>query len=120
MEAPSISMASPCSIRIDWAAPNDGGSPITGYNLSLVRKGTVLDISKDCNLNSRSRRCILTMSDLMQDPYSYKIEDSIEALIYAENENGDGIVSPLSESGIILTQRPPQLDIPTYTTSEGG
>jgi hypothetical protein len=60
------------------------------------------------------------MSALLEEPFFYLLTDPIEAQINAENVNGQGSTSPLSESGVILTERPSQLSAPTYTSENEG
>jgi hypothetical protein len=51
MTVPTITMASPCSVTIRWTPPFDGGMPITAYNLNLVKKGTIYDVTEICGLD---------------------------------------------------------------------
>lgn len=84
-------------IKIDWTAPADNGSPITRYEVLILKKNntvggsfvedkSVCDGSTKVNGNLRLT-CTLNSSDLVSK-FNYKIADRLVAVVKACNKVG--------------------------------
>jgi hypothetical protein len=72
--------AAGCSIKVNWSAPQDGGSSILGYKLDIINKaGVAVPLTGACgNKNIASRTsCVVPMTLLVADPINLTTDDII-------------------------------------------
>jgi len=84
-------------IKIDWTAPSDNGSPITRYEVLILKKnntvgGSFVEDKSVCDgstlVNGKLRlSCTLNTSDLVSK-FNYKIADRLVAVVKACNKVG--------------------------------
>ncbi|WP_100510060.1 fibronectin type III domain-containing protein [Bifidobacterium primatium] len=83
---PTASVASATSVKVDWKAPSDGGSAITGYTVTLTpSKGDA--VTKDVDANTTTA----TFGDLAAGV-------SYTATVTAKNAKGSSAASPASDA----------------------
>jgi hypothetical protein len=103
---------SPDDVIITWTAPDNGGSPITGYTLS-IRESDDATFTVDftnCDMSySTATTCTVPVVTLRTTPYSLEWGSSVYAKVIATNSYGSSIES-LSGNGAMITTTP---DVPT-------
>ena len=75
-----VTKADGCSVKVDWSAPENGGSLIKGYKLEIINKaGNNVSLTGACgNKNIASRTtCIVPMTLLVADPINLEIGDVV-------------------------------------------
>lgn len=83
---------------IDWTAPNDHGSPITGYNIYIQQHdGTYTQESVECDGTSptviASTQCEVSSFSLIASPYNLLKDESVNVKVIAYNFYGDSVMS---------------------------
>jgi len=89
--------ASGCSVKVDWTAPENGGTAIQGYKVEIVNKaGQNVSLMGACGNKNISARttCIVPMTLLVADPINLKVGDVVYVQVAAKNVNGFGKLSP--------------------------
>jgi hypothetical protein len=84
----------PDSVTITWKTPNDGGSPITGFTVS-IRESDGESFTVDaayCDV-STALTCTVPVSTLRAEPYSLEWGSSVYAKVVATNAYGDSLAS---------------------------
>jgi hypothetical protein len=102
----------PDDVIITWNAPDDGGSPIIGYTVSIRESddATFTVDSVNCDmLSSTLTTCTIPVTTLKAVPYSLAWGADVYAKVIAINLYGDSIVS-LEGNGAMITTTP---DAPT-------
>lgn len=108
---------SPDDVIVTWTAPNDGGSPITGFIVTF-RQSDELTFSPEtvnCDMTSSTDvTCTLPVSVLKAEPFSLPWGASVFAKVVATNLYGNSVES-LSGNGAVITVTP---DPPTDLTED--
>ena len=53
-----------CNIKFTWKAPDNGGSPILKYILSLESKDQIPYVLEECGVDPDSNSCLVPMERL--------------------------------------------------------
>lgn len=103
-------------VTIKWVSPSanafaDYGAEIVGYKVSILANDGTYKTSAKCDgsLNSivLSKSCVLTMTDLMSDPFNLGLGVIVQAKVVAFNVIGDSLASlPGSGAVIAITVSP--------------
>jgi hypothetical protein len=76
-------------VIVTWTAPNNNGSPITGYKIYLQGSGgSYIEEATHCPSSSTlvtARSCTIPLTSLIATPYSLSLGDSVYAKIIASN-----------------------------------
>lgn len=106
-EAPTTSNVAD-QVLVQWTAPNENGSPITGYRIEL-RQNDMTTFSQDmtnCDgsgaLITASTQCSIPLSVLTAAPYSLVFGDSVFAKVVAYNYYGESAESDSANGAVIL------------------
>ena len=105
----------PDDVLISWTAPNNGGSPITGYRISIVTSDgvTYQEDATHCDATqSTATVCTVPVTALKSTPFSLDWGTSVYAKVVAINAYGDSSASDAG-NGAIITTSP---DAPTSLT----
>jgi hypothetical protein len=93
-------------VIVSWTAPNNGGSPITGYTVT-IREGDGLSYTTDlahCDMAaSTATTCTIPVTALRSSPYSLEWGASVFAKVFATNNYGNSLVSDPGNGAIITT-----------------
>ena len=95
-----------------WAAPDDGGSPITGYYISIRQSDQVTFTIDQANCDmsvSTLTQCIIPVMTLREPPYNLEWGTHVFAKVIARNLYGDSVAS-FAGNGAKITTTP---DSPT-------
>lgn len=95
---------------MSWVAPDDGGSPITGYTVSVRESdGSSFSVdSENCDMQtSTATTCVIPVSVLRAAPYNLDWGTSVFAKVVAINFYGSSTESVEGNSGIIITTPDP-------------
>ena len=95
---------------MSWTAPDSGGSPITGYTVSIRESdGSSFTVdSTNCDMQSSPlTSCVIPVSALRAAPYSLDWGTSVVAKVVAINAYGSSTESVEGNSGIIITTPDP-------------
>jgi hypothetical protein len=94
------------SVVITWSAPDDGGSPITGYRVAIGQSDLTtytLDLT-NCDMSSSVlTTCTIPVATLRTTPYSLPWGSSVYAKAIAINLYGDSDQSDAGNGAIIIT-----------------
>lgn len=103
-----VTTAVASDVTIDWQAPKDNGSPLTSYRVYLrASTGSYIEETTYCT-NTISRQCTMPLIDLISEPYSLSLGDSVYAKIIAVNAYGQGIFSSAGNGATcVLVPSPP-------------
>jgi hypothetical protein len=96
---------------VTWTAPDDGGSPITGYTVSILQSdaGYSVDFT-NCDMSSSTAvTCTIPVTALRTTPYSLEWGSSVYAKVIATNAYGNSVESTAG-NGAMITTTP---DVPT-------
>jgi hypothetical protein len=93
---------------IDWSAPNNRGSVITGYRVYIRQNDLAytLDLTHCNGAGSTiiaATLCTIPILTLRSEPYNLPYGSSIYAKLYAYNIYGDSLVSTEGNGALILT-----------------
>lgn len=94
-------------VVVTWTAPDDGGSPITGYKLTLKQKDLVYSSDlTHCDMSSSTlTTCTLPVTALRSTPFLLEWGDSVFAKVIATNLYGDSVES-VEGNGAYITINP--------------
>jgi hypothetical protein len=84
-----------CALQIDWIAPQDGGSDITGYTIEILGKSKEFYPVEFCGQNAETD-CLVQMDTLKAQPWNLVGGDLIQIRSTAINDIGRGAPSPLN------------------------
>jgi hypothetical protein len=95
-------------VSIEWIAPNDNGSPITGFAILIRQNDLVysqqLSFCDGATDEIRTAvKCLVPISVLTETPYSLPWGSHVYAKIIAYNIYGDSMTSEAGFEAIILT-----------------
>jgi hypothetical protein len=103
--APSTTW-SPDDVVISWAAPDNGGSTIIGYTVSIRQSDTstyTVD-SANCEMTSSTlTTCTVPVTSLKASPYSLEWGASVFAKVVAINIYGYSVESTEGNGAVITT-----------------
>jgi hypothetical protein len=95
------------TVKVSWIAPDDGGSPITGYRVSF-RHSDLTSYSEEqlsCDMSSSTLlTCSVPATSLIAAPYNLLWGSSVWARVVAINLYGDSLTSPEGNGGVIITR----------------
>ena len=102
----------PETVTITWIAPDDGGSPITGFTVSVREiDGESFSVeTANCDV-SPNLTCTIPVSTLRAEPYSLEWGSSVYAKVLATNAYGDSLESKAGNGAVILTAPSPPTDL---------
>jgi hypothetical protein len=103
------------NIIINWKAPDDNGSDITGYNVEIRQRDNRYASYTGCTGNVFS--CTVPISVLQDVPYNLAIGDSVYARIKAINAKGISAASNNGDWAKIPATVPSTPSAPTTTVS---
>ena len=96
----------PDDVVISWTSPDNGGSTITGYTVSIRQSDTntyTVD-SANCEMSSSVlTTCTVPVATLRASPYSLEWGASIYAKVIATNSYGDSSESDEGNGAVITT-----------------
>lgn len=106
-----------CAVNISWAAPDDGGSPLTSYTIEVANRSDSFFPMRDtdCTTSVGSTSCVVPMSVFQEAPYNLSEDDLIVVRARASNAIGDGSWSAPNNSGAVVVTAPPALASPVFT-----
>jgi hypothetical protein len=96
------------NVVINWAAPSDNGSPITGFKV-LIRQNNLVYTEELVNCDGSetsiitASKCSVPISVLIVTPYSLPWGANVFAKVIAYNIYGDSLTSEPGNEAIILT-----------------
>ena len=96
-------------VKISWAAPYDGGSPLLNYQIQILQSDGVSFTAdlKDCDGSNlvilSSNECNVPIYTLINTPYNHLWGASIKARVKATNLVGSSEFSTVQNGAIILT-----------------
>ena len=111
-------------VILNWEAPVDNGSPITGYKV-YIRKADftfIVDPSVCDGLDylvMQNTQCIVMLDKLTSQPYNLMLGYSIHIKVIATNAYGDSEISEAGNGDIIVLVPDPVIDLlnnPTITS----
>jgi hypothetical protein len=102
---------SPDDVIITWVAPDNGGSPITGYTVSILQSDASYSVDlTNCDMSSSTAvTCTIPVTALRTTPYSLEWGSSVFVKVIATNAYGNSVESTAG-NGAIITTTP---DVPT-------
>jgi hypothetical protein len=103
---------SPDDVVVTWTESDNGGSPITGYTLSIRESddATFTVDSVNCDMSSSTATtCTIPVATLKTTPYSLEWGSSVNAKVIATNAYGNSDES-LAGNGAMITTTP---NVPT-------
>lgn len=79
-------------VVVEWTAPHDGGSAITGYRVRIADKTEENWISYQAcpGTDPAVLSCTIKMAALKEEPYNYEFEQIVKVKVSAINEYGVG------------------------------
>ena len=98
-----------CSFNVEWQEPDNGGSPITGYQFLVQNSGGQWVSVKDCN--KATSVCKLSMEALTQWPFNLRQGMKIVVEARATNAIGHGPWS-LKDDSVKLITKPGVIQMP--------
>jgi hypothetical protein len=96
-------------VKVSWAIPYDGSTPITGYRVFIRHFDTVSfsEEYENCSYDDvnilQSRMCTVPISHLIANPYNLGWGQGVYAKISALNIVGESTRSEEGNGAIILT-----------------
>lgn len=97
---------SPDNVIILWTAPDNGGSPIIGYSITIKQSDSVYHSAEliNCDMTSSTdTTCTIPVTSLRDSPFSLSWGTSIYAKVVATNVYGSSRVSNEGNGAIITT-----------------
>jgi len=109
---PTFTIQGLTSVRIAWAAPDNGGNPIIAYSI-LIRQNDDSTFSAEtsyCDGSSptvvSNRYCDIPFATLRAAPFSLELDDLVIARVSATNSIGPGPYSIDNVSGVTIQTEP--------------
>jgi hypothetical protein len=113
-------------VIFDWDAPQENGTPITGYNIYFRKSGDMYETELvDCDGSDSTIRtdttCTVPLATFTASPFNLVQGDQINLVVSAYNDYGE---SPLSEVGggaviILIADKPINLqNVPSITMDD--
>ena len=102
----------PDDVIVTWVAPDDGGSPITGYTVSFIHSDSLTYSTETthCDMSSSTEvTCTVPVTALRAEPFNLDWGTSVYTKVIATNLYGDSLVSEAG-NGAVITTTP---DVPT-------
>jgi hypothetical protein len=93
-------------VIVSWNAPGNGGSPITGYTVSLrwSDSSTYSTVLSHCDMSaSITTTCTIPVSVLRASPFSLNWGTSVYAKVIATNAYGSSVESNAGNGAVITT-----------------
>ena len=103
-----------CNYVVEWKEPDNGGSPITGYQFLVQNSGGQWVSVKDCA--KATSACRLTMEALTQWPFNLRQGMNVVVEARATNAIGHGPWS-LKNDQVKLITKPGAIQLPEVTDS---
>ena len=104
MGAPTTAVSG-YDVLISWAAPTDGGLPITGYEVVIKNQAGVYVLEETyCSVSVTS--CSVPLLTLQDSPYELELGDLVQARIRAVNLIGVSIDSSHNTDGALIETVP--------------
>jgi hypothetical protein len=103
---------SPDDVIVTWTAPDNGGSIITGYTVSIRESDDVTYTTEltNCDMtSSTATTCTVPVTTLSSTPFSLAWGTSVYAKVIATNVYGNSLES-VEGNGAVITTTP---DVPT-------
>jgi hypothetical protein len=96
---------SPDDVVVTWTAPDDGGSPITGYTVSILQSDADYSVDlTNCDMSSSTAvTCTIPVTALRTTPYSLEWGSSVFAKVIATNAYGNSVESTAGNGATITT-----------------
>lgn len=92
------------SVIITWTAPDNGGSPITGYTVKVIQSDSVTystELNNCDRSSSTSTTCTIPVQILRESPFSLPWGSSVYAIVIATNAYGDSAQSNPGNGAVI-------------------
>jgi hypothetical protein len=96
----------PDSVVVNWVSPDNGGSAITGYTISIRQSdsSTFSVDSTNCDMSSSVlTTCTIPVATLRASPYSLEWGTSVYAKVIAINTYGNSLESSEGNGAVITT-----------------
>jgi titin len=95
------------TVKVSWVAPDNGGSPITGYRVSF-RHSDLASYSEElvsCDMSASTLlTCSVPATSLIAAPYNLLWGSSVWARVVAINLYGDSLTSSEANGAVIITR----------------
>ena len=98
-------MVSGSNVIINWVAPYDGGSTITGYTVE-IQQSDLTTFTTYTGCTGAAVSCTVPISDLKAATYNLVVGSSVFAQIIAANAIGNSATSPAGNGAIIPAEVP--------------
>lgn len=93
-----------------WQSPDDAGSPLLGYTLTIVENdGVAYSVeTTNCDMSSSlETSCVIPVATLRSAPFSLDWGTSVFAKVVATNAYGDSEASDAGNGAVIITKPDP-------------
>jgi len=93
-------------VIITWSAPDNGGSPITGYTVTIGQSDLTTystELTHCDSSSSTTTTCTIPVTVLRASPFSLSWGSSVYAKVLASNIYGNSLVSSEGNGAIITT-----------------
>lgn len=93
------------SVVISWVAPDNGGSPLIGYNVQILQQDGAYSVDlTNCDMSSSTLlSCTIPVQNLLASPYSLTWADSVSAQVSAANIYGYSELSAAGNGAVLVT-----------------
>jgi hypothetical protein len=101
-----------CSVKLDWKAPNAGGSPITEYFVEMQGKdqkfhplegASCVSPNKKGVVQASNTSCLISIPILYGSPYNLIRDDLVKIRVTAKNSIGSSKPSEINTIGARVT-----------------
>jgi len=104
--APTTTVNSNVSVKIDWTAPSNGGNSIQSYLVKIREDGGTYSTVPNCN-DVATNSCTVPISVLKAAPYELAWGSIVKATVIARNAVGSSEESAAGGEAIIVTNPNP-------------
>lgn len=104
---------------VTWSAPDNGGSPITGYTVTVRQSDSATYSTELTNCDASSSTtttCTIPVTVLRASPFSLSWGSSVYAKVLATNIYGNSQVSSEGNGAIITTTPDAPIDLAENTS----